>query len=479
MKMKCLSTRMVSSTRLRLMVLIVAIGLNLIVGCSVRHPRPTQTAELPSLALTVTPSPQPTAIAVPSSPAPTLTSLPVATPSPPPALSSDAELLVSMPISVFDVHSHPYKKLHSLDWSPDGRSLAYGWQDGIWIVQEPAYEPSLLVSVPEGRNMDDVSWAPGGQYLAFHGEQFLEELWGEFIWVVRSDGTGLEKLPADPLFDPLHPAVINQWLDDHTLTIDLWHGTGAQSLWQVDTDSGKATQLIGRGDRAIPIQACGGSYDWSPTHEHIAINHLGYGHLVLVDVSQASEHWFSTMRSLLNESFLDWSQDGQRFLYSQWDADEERHNLWLWDVARGEGEKLLPHIEQAALSPNGSRIAFLRQEDRPARVKGEVSPEYQPPALTAGMLDLETEETILYGPAGYKASEGPFYWEGARPVWSPDGELVVYWGEAGDVWAVSAGGIWQQRLTQGLEIVQVMWSPNGGKLALRSFDQVWIIERPQ
>ena len=484
MKMKCLSTRMVSSTRLRLMVLVVVIGLSLIVGCSARHSLPAQTAELPSPAPTVTPSPQPTATSVPPSPAPTLTPspLPAATPSPPPALSSDAELLVSVSISVFDVHGHPYKKLYSLDWSPDGRSLAYGWQDGIWIVQGPAYEPSLLVSVPEGRKMNDVSWSPGGQYIAFHGEQFLGEFWGEFIWVVRSDGTSLKKLTTDRPFDPLHPAVINQWLDDHTLTLDLWHGTGAQSLWQVDTVGGKATQLIGHGDSAIPIRACGGAYDWSPTHEHIAINHVGYGHLVLVDISRASEHWFSTMRSPLNESFLDWSQDGQRFLYSQWDADEERHNLWLWDVALEEGQELLPHVDQAALSPDGSRVASLQQEHRPgrvpARVEGEVSPEDWPPALTAGMLDLETGETILYGPAGYKASEGPFHWEGARPVWSPDGELVIYWGEEGDVWAVSADGVWQQRLTQGMEIVQVMWSPDGGKLALRSFDQAWIIERP-
>ena len=388
-----------------------------------------------------------------------------------------------MPISVLDPYSHSDKNLYSLDWSADGKSLAYGWQDGIWIIQEPAYEPALLVSVPEGRNMDDVSWSPGGQYLAFHGEQFLGEFWGEFIWVVRSDGTGLKKLTTDRPFDPLHPAVINQWLDDHTLTIDLWLGTGAQSLWQVDTVSGQAMQLIGHGDSEIPIQARGGSYDWSPTHEHIAINHVGYGHLVLVDVARASEHWFSTMRSPLNESFLDWSQDGQRFLYSQWDADEERHNLWLWDVALEEGEKLLPHVAQAALSPDGSRVAFLRQEDRPgrvpARVEGEVSPEDRPPALTAGMLDLGTGETILYGPAGYKASEGPFHWEGGQPIWSPDGELVIYWGEEGDVWAVSADGAWQQRLTQGLEIVQVTWSPDGGKLALRSFDQAWIIERPQ
>ena len=374
------------------------------------------------------------------------------------------------------------KELYSLDWSPDGRSLAYGWQNEIWIVQEPAYERSLVVSIFNGRRIDDVSWSPSGQYLAFHGDQPVGEFWGEFIWVVKADGTGLKNLTADPLFDPLRALAINEWLDDQTLTINLWEGTGAQSLCQVDLVSGKATLLIGYGDSKIPIQAHGGSYDWSPTCEYVAINHAGYGHLVLVNVSQASELWFSTMEDPPSEVFRGWSQDGQRFLFSKWDPEREEDNLWLWDVARGKGEKVLPHVYQAALSPDGSRVAFLRQEEHPgwvpARVKPEVSPEDWPPALTAGMLNLETAETILYGPAGYRANEGPRYWQGGQPVWSPDGELVVYWGEEGDIWAVSADGQWMQRLTQGMEIIQVLWSPDGGKLALRSFDHAWIIERP-
>ena len=394
--------------------LAAAIGLAcLVASCAAGLPALTPTAVLPSPSptlpptLTRTPSSQPTAISS-STPQPTVT------PTLSPTLSSRVKALASMPISVFDPYSHPYKKLYSLDWSPDGKSLTYGWQDGIWIVQEPAYEPSHLVSIPDGRRMNDVSWSPSGQCLAFHGEQRLEEFWGEFIWVVRTDGTGLKKLTTDRPFDPLHPVAINQWLDDHTLTIDLWQSSGAQSLWQVNTVSGKATQLIGYGESTIPIQACGGTYDWSPTHEHIVINHVGYGHLVLVDVAQASELWFSTMQDPPSEVFRGWSQDGQRFLYSQREIEGEGYSLWLWDVGRGKGEKLLPHVCQAALSPDGSRVAFLRQEDHPgrvpARVEGEVSPEDWPPALTAGMLDLETGETILYGPASYKANEGPRYY---------------------------------------------------------------------
>jgi len=372
-----------------------------------------------------------------------------------------------------------------MDWSPDGTVLAYGWGGGIWVVRPPTYEPSLLVSLPEAGQTREVSWSPGGQYLAFYGRQPLEELWGGFIWIVKADGTGLKNLTTGKPFDPYRHKTINQWLDDHTLTIDLWHGTGAQSLWQVDTASGETAQLIGYGDSAIPVQACGGSYDWSPTQEHIAINGLGYDHLVLVDVARASEIWFSTMEDPPSEFFLDWSQDGQWFLYSQWDTDEEGYNLWLWDVAREEGEKLLPQVSQATFSPDGARVAFLQQEDHawqpPSEISAEVSSERELPALTLGLLDLATGKIVLYGPAGYKAQEvprEPRYWQAGQPVWSPDGELIIYWGEEGDVWAASADGAWQKRLTRELEIVQVLWSPDGGKLALRSFDHAWIVERP-
>jgi len=486
----------------------------LVTGCSARRSLPTQTAASPSPTLTFTPSPQPTLTSLPPSPTPTLTSppqptatpalpspTPTFTPSPQPtltpspflpptatptlplALPSGVELLASVPISIplggVGLEYSP------IDWSPDGTVLAYGWGGGIWVARPPTYEPSLLVSLPEAGQTREVSWSPGGQYLAFYGKQPLEELWGGFIWVVKADGTGLKNLTPGEPFDPYRRKTINQWLDDHTLTIDLWHGTGAQSLWQVDTTSGEVAQLIGYGASAIPVQAYGGSYDWSPTQEHIAVNHVFYGHLVLVDVAQASEIWFSTMEDPPSERFLGWSQDGRWFLYTRWDADEERDNLWLWDVEQGKSEKLLPSISQAVFSPDGSQVVFLQQEDHPWQPPGEtsseVSSERELPALTLGLLDLATGKTVLYGPAGYKAQEVPRefrYWQPGRPAWSSDGELIVYWGEEGDVWATSADGAWQERLTQGPEIVQVLWSPDGGKLALRSFDHAWIVERP-
>jgi hypothetical protein len=194
--------------------------------------------------------------------------------------------------------------------------------------------------------------------------------------------------------------------------------------------------LIGYEESAIPVQAYGGEYYWSPTREYIVLE--SNGHLALLNVTKATELRFSTVEDPPSETFLDWSQDGQCLLYSPIDA-EGKANLWLWDVAREEGEELLPQVSQAALSPDGL-VAFLRQEDRPWQAPGEAEPETisenRLPALTLGLMDLATRETVLYGPAGYKSQETPQEprgWQASRPVWSPDGELVVYWGEQGDV----------------------------------------------
>ena len=82
-------------------------------------------------------------------------------------------------------------------------------------------------------------------------------------------------------------------------------------------------------------------------------------------------------------------------------------------------------------------------------------------------------------------------WFGVRqPVWSPDGRQLIYWGEGydrpdywwldagGDIWIVDSDGRQQRRLTHGLEVVEVVWSPDGSKLAFATDDdQLCVIER--
>jgi len=363
-----------------------------------------------------------------------------------------------------------------MDWAPDGQSVAYSYGDGIWIVQPPVYETTLLARIP-GSQMGDIMWSPEGQYLAFSSERSTDELIEQTLWTVKADGTELRRIaPDSPFFHPHRPQMISAWLNHRVLAVECWR----IGLVQVDTERDVVTVLTDGGSSGVwHIQAVGGPYHWSPGRKHLVIDHGG--HLVLVDVQQAEEYWLSSLEEWPGESFRGWSQDGQRFLYSKRNA-EEQYDLWLWYVAQERGDRLLSGANQGALSPDGARIVFLRQEDHPGQVPTKIAEdiglEQWPPALTAGMLEIDTGATILYGPAGYRADEGPIFWEGGQPVWSPDGEPIVYWGEDGDIRVASADGAWQQRLTWGMEIIQVLWSPDGNKLALRTTDQAWIVERP-
>jgi len=101
------------------------------------------------------------------------------------------------------------------------------------------------------------------------------------------------------------------------------------------------------------------------------------------------------------------------------------------------------------------------------------------------VLDIRTEEVLALIPWGeitdfYNDGFGIWVWfDQRRPVWSPDGQQLVYWGEGDDLWVMRWDGSNQQRLTEGLDIIYAVWSPDGGRLAIATSDErLWIIERP-
>lgn len=397
-------------------------------------------------------------------------------------------LLASQPISAAEQIDRP---LSPLAWSPDGSRLAYTQDDSLWVVKEPTYQPERLARVP-GTVLMQVAWSPDGQHLAFYGGQVT--LSNNSIWVVQADGSNLiDVFAGDTILDKALLKTINRWLDNSLLSFNIWGGTGVQHLWQVDVVNNKVTPMVDsylNTERSQDL-AQGGAYYWSPDGKRLIIDHYFLGHLVFTNVPPANEIWLSRPGGPPGQFFLDWSPDGQSFLYSQSEEGGEGYsgaydpslNLWLWEIARQSGRKLLPHVYQASLSPDGQRVAFLQQVDEQALFPPNFKnppryPENWPPRLTLGMLDLKTDETIFYGSAGYKANEGPFWWTGGRPVWSPAGQLIAYWRETGQVWLVSVDGKWQQCLAKTPEVIQIVWSPDGKKLALQLFERVLVLETP-
>ena len=405
-----------------------------------------------------------------------------------PPLSPEVKVLANVPISVPNDYVSG-QAFHPFDWSPGGQAIAYSWRDAIWIVRGPEFKPARLVSVPNG-TPGEVYYSPDGLHLAFRGGQLLEQagLEGQYIWVVNSDGTDLKNLLPD--FAPYSGKLINQWNDNHLLTFNFWRGSGVQTLYQVDVTNDAITPLIELSEHA-KAQAICVEYHWSPNREYIAIQGCCLGNIFVARASALEDRRaLPTSGELPDQKFQSWLPDGRRFLYlqredtpvSEANATISSYSLWVWAVAQWEGRKLLDKVYAAVLSPDGSHVALLRQENRTWRPPdGSELAQAALPALTLERLDLATSKTIAYGSAGYKVQEAPReprYWQVARPVWSPDGELLVYWDDEGDVRLGSAEGQSRLCLTQRLEIVQVLWSPDGNQLALRSLDQVWIIQRP-
>jgi TolB protein len=76
-------------------------------------------------------------------------------------------------------------------WSPDGRAIAYTHSTvtiGIqpWLVELESGEEKPVVDVSGGAP----DWSPDGKWIVFT----RPERGGDFLWLVRPDGTGLRKL---------------------------------------------------------------------------------------------------------------------------------------------------------------------------------------------------------------------------------------------------------------------------------------------
>lgn len=75
-----------------------------------------------------------------------------------------------------------------LDWSPDGRLLAYTLGTGLWVVRSDGRGRQKLFDVGKG-SARNPTWSPDGDMIAWtQGDGDLE------IYVVKRDGTGLRNL---------------------------------------------------------------------------------------------------------------------------------------------------------------------------------------------------------------------------------------------------------------------------------------------
>ena len=413
--------------------------------------------------------------------------MPTVTPTPSTVTVTPVEAGQVLTTPVIDLPRGPYYPDGTLFigkqlvWRPEGQMLAYvgaGEAKGTYLAAAPDFLPRKL----DPRSMGQVLWSPDGQRLAL--------LWSEpegwHLRLVEPSGNTLDEVDLG-----YYSIVMNCWLDNERLTVIRHRGTEAEELLEVHISEHKIYPLVAWEDEGRKLTMVGLDYHWSPDRTSLVIERPKML-ISVVDVAQWKATDLGEFMEGPYQEFESWAPDSTQFLYEQWGKPDSplpdvKPSLYLWNLAQGEGRWLLPNVWGAAWSPRGDQIAFLLlgnpQRDEQGRLHDTDFVPGQPCTLYVGVMDPNTYEVKALVPLGqvtdmYRLLGYPYFFGGHRPVWSPDGEQLVYWDADGNLWIVRADGTKQQQLTRGLEVKEVAWSPDGSMLAIATANRLLIIQRP-
>ncbi|MBO5963509.1 MAG: PD40 domain-containing protein, partial [Bacteroidales bacterium] len=71
-----------------------------------------------------------------------------------------------------------YKKVYSVNWSPDGRYLASGSKDKNVIIWDAKSGEELQTLKGHYKRVNSVRWSPDGRYLASGSKDGIIKIWG-------------------------------------------------------------------------------------------------------------------------------------------------------------------------------------------------------------------------------------------------------------------------------------------------------------
>ncbi len=193
------------------------------------------------------------------------------------------------------------------------------------------------------------------------------------------------------------------------------------------------------------------------------------------------------------------SPDGRTIAYERGGA--EQNEIWLMD-ADGSGKQALTDGSQAAssptFSPDGARVAFalagsvvstdLDGSDLQTISDAGTAPEYSPDGTRVAFnrSDPAAGSRIWVRTLGGAEVALTTYNDTAgRPSWSPDGSLLLFWHDAGDVqglYTMAPDGDDLQLLAAGgfFAFRSYAWSPSGTRIAYTSNvsgnEEIWVMD---